>query len=697
MLLITKLKIILQSNSFYLLLFLLLVIVITFNESFSNQRSIYDINDNEFELLIENFDFDNNKLFLEFSGKEDLIGNYYFDNIEEVSEYEKIIKYGVKVRVKGELKELSNNTIPNTFNYKKYLSNKGTYYSISIDSIEILDNEVSLLYSIKNYINDRINKIDETGYLKAFILGDKNGIDKNVYDRYQVVGITHLFALSGMHVGLLSTILFKMLYKLSSVKKYIIVDIFLLLYGFLVGIPASIRRCVTFFILNSMNKILGLKLSTLKILLLTIFIIVFFDNKIIFDTGFLYSVFTVSGIVFCNKFIKSDNWFLSNFKLSIVAFLFSLPITLFIFYEFNLLSILYNMFFIPFVSVIIYPLSLISFIFTFFYPIFLLFLNILEGLCAVLVNVDVFIFNLSFNVFQVFIFYAFLFSMFYFNKYYLSFFLVLILILDYLFPYFDSSYYVYYFDVGQGDSSLIVMPYRKNVILIDTGGLKSYQKNDFEEEKYYVSENIITVLKSKGINKVDNMILSHGDYDHMGDAVYLVENFDVRNVIFNCGGFNELEHELIKVLDNEKTSYYSCIKELKIDDNKLYFLQTKEYDNENDNSNVIYTELDGYKFMFMGDVSVTTEKEILNKYKLSDIDVLKVGHHGSKTSSSEEFIDEVNPKYSVISVVKNNRYGHPNKEVLDNLDNSKIYRTDEDGSIMFKIKNNKLKIEKYSP
>ena len=136
---------------------------------------------------------------------------------------------------------------------------------------------------------------------------------------------------------------------------------------------------------------------------------------------------------------------------------------------------------------------------------------------------------------------------------------------------------------------------------------------------------------------------------------------------------------------------------MNIDTNKLYFLQTKEYDNENDNSNVIYTELASYKFMFMGDASSTTEKEILSKYNLPNIDVLKVGHHGSKTSSSEEFIDEINPKHSIISVGKNNRYGHPNKEALDNLNNSKIYRTDLDGSIMFKIKNNKLKIETCSP
>ena len=179
----------------------------------------------------------------------------------------------------------------------------------------------------------------------------------------------------------------------------------------------------------------------------------------------------------------------------------------------------------------------------------------------------------------------------------------------------------------------------------------------------------------------------------MGWSINLVNNFKVEKVIFNCGEYNDLEKELIKVLDKKKIPYYSCIKELNIDKNKLYFLQTKEYDNENDNSNVIYTELNGYKFMFMGDASVTTEKEILNKYNLLDIDVLKVGHHGSKTSSGKEFIDEINPKYSIISVGKNNRYGHPNKEVLENLDNSKIYRTDQNGSVMFKIKNKKLKIE----
>ena len=187
----------------------------------------------------------------------------------------------------------------------------------------------------------------------------------------------------------------------------------------------------------------------------------------------------------------------------------------------------------------------------------------------------------------------------------------------------------------------------------------------------------------------------HGDYDHMGEAIYLTNHFKVDKVIFNCGKHNYLEKELIKVLNKKHIKYYSCIKELNISNNKLYFLQTNDYYDENDNSNVIYTELNDYKFLFMGDASINTEKEILNKYNLPRIDILKVGHHGSKTSSSKEFIDKIKPKYSVISVGKDNKYSHPNEETLEILKNTKIYRTDINGNIIFKI-SNKLQIKTYS-
>ena len=183
----------------------------------------------------------------------------------------------------------------------------------------------------------------------------------------------------------------------------------------------------------------------------------------------------------------------------------------------------------------------------------------------------------------------------------------------------------------------------------------------------------------------------------MGEAINLVDNFKVDNVIFNCGDFNELEHDLIKVLDKKNIKYNSCINKIDVNNNKIYFLSTREYDNENDNSNVIYFNYNNYKFLFMGDAGINKEMDIVDKYKLSNIDFIKIGHHGSKTSSSKKFIDYVNPKYSVISVGKNNRYGHPKDEVLETLKNSKIYRTDLDGSIEIKLNKNGYKIRSCPP
>lgn len=193
------------------------------------------------------------------------------------------------------------------------------------------------------------------------------------------------------------------------------------------------------------------------------------------------------------------------------------------------------------------------------------------------------------------------------------------------------------------------------------------------------------------------LIISHGDSDHIGNANYLVNNIKVNKVILNNDTFNELENGLIKYLNTKNIKYYNNLQHLNIKNNKLYFLNTNLYDNENDNSIINYLEINNKKILFMGDASKEVEEELTNTYKLNNIDILKVGHHGSKTSSGEYFINEITPKYSIISVGKNNRYGHPNKEVLNTLENTKIYRTDQDGSIMFKINKDKIKIETCSP
>ena len=150
-------------------------------------------------------------------------------------------------------------------------------------------------------------------------------------------------------------------------------------------------------------------------------------------------------------------------------------------------------------------------------------------------------------------------------------------------------------DVGQGDSFLFHS--NNNIFLVDTGG-------SFYDDNNVNSTKVSNVLKSLGIRKIDYIFITHGDYDHMGEAINLVNNFKVEKVIFNCGEFNELEKDLIKVLDKKKIPYYSCIKELNVDDNKLYFLNNKDYGNENDNSSVVYTEFNNHKFLFIGDAGI---------------------------------------------------------------------------------------------
>lgn len=170
----------------------------------------------------------------------------------------------------------------------------------------------------------------------------------------------------------------------------------------------------------------------------------------------------------------------------------------------------------------------------------------------------------------------------------------------------------------------------------------------------------------------------------MGESISFVEHFPVKNVILNHDTYNDLEQELIFLLKEKGINYLQNVTSISAADLQLQFLNHTIYDNENDNSNVIYLELGTLKTLFMGDASTKVETDLLKQYQLSDIDILKVGHHGSKTSTSRKLIDVITPQYALISVGKNNRYGHPDKQVLNRLKQSKIYRTDEHGSVVIR-------------
>ena len=623
---------------------------------------------------------------MEIRAKEKILGTYYFKNDINVSD----INLGDTFLFEGSLDKAASATTNNTFSYHNYLLSKKIYWTYTINKFTLIKKNSSILYKIKNKIYNHIKDMPRKEYFYTFILGDKSFLEPNILTMWQKCGISHLIAVSGMHLGLILIILNKIFSFLPVKVKNVFSVSFLFTYAFLVGFTPSVMRAFALiFGKMSFNKVSNKKLIVYFLLLFLIY-----NPYYIYDSGFLFS-FTITFFLVNLEFKKKSNYIKQIIFISWISFLVGIPIVAVSFYEVNFLSIVANAIMVPFVSIVVFPLCLLSFFIT---PLN----NIFKGIIYILELIVNFINKYlkytviipRFPLFLVIIYYLFMYYIIVKQKYMHT---IIILFLIYLYSYIgyvNPFFEVNVFDVGQGDSILLKFPYNKGNILIDTGGIMTHSSKG----KYYITKNILLpYFKSIGITKIDFLILTHGDNDHMGEAINLVDNFKVENVIFNCGEFNNLETELIKVLEKKNIKYYSCIKELNIDNNKLYFLQTKEYDNENDNSNVIYTELNGYKFMFMGDAGVDKEKNILDKYNLSDIDVLKVGHHGSKTSSSKNFIDEIKPKYSIISVGKNNRYGHPNKEVLNNLENSKIYRTDQDGSIMFKIKNDKLEIEKCSP
>ena len=667
-------KKVLNSFLFYLIIGIILSIFVILKVYIIKYKSVYQ--DKVYTLTgkVSKVILSEKKVSFVLKDKEN-IQMFYYDDFD--------LNDGDKVTVNVLLSTPKKNTIPNTFNYQKYLYNNGIYKVGTVNKIEVIKKNNNILNNLKSSLS---KKVSFNPYLKLFILGDKKGVDDS-YNYYKDIGVAHLLAISGMHVGVFVSIMRKILFFLSKKSQNKLISIVLLFYAFITDFTASILRVVVFFIINSINKDYDFKLSRMKVFLLSLYFLILINPFFITNVGFLYSFACFFTMIIINKYLHK-NYFKNLVIITFYMTLFTLPITVSLNYEINLMVFVSNFLLIPFVSYILFPFALVTVLFKFLNPIFTFITFIMEKVAYYLsiVNFTKIIIPKTSIVFII-IYYILLISFIYFNKKRYLVFLVNLIIIIKIIPFFNTFANIIFLDVSQGDSMLYITKNQSKVYMFDTGGIRNRS----------VSDNSLMYLKSLGISKIDYLILTHGDYDHMGEAINLVENFKVEKVIFNCGVFNDLEQELIKELDKKKIKYYSCIKELNIDNNKLYFLQTKEYDNENDNSNVIYFKYGTFKFLFMGDAGIEKEKDILEKYNISDVYVLKVGHHGSKTSSDKKFIDEIKPKYSIISVGKNNRYGHPNKEVINNLDNSKIYRTDEDGSILFKIKNNKFQIETYSP
>lgn len=253
-------------------------------------------------------------------------------------------------------------------------------------------------------------------------------------------------------------------------------------------------------------------------------------------------------------------------------------------------------------------------------------------------------------------------------------------------------------NVGQGDSFLFETRH-KHRVLIDTsgkgekeGGIFELGKNKEENSNSISKYHILPTLKKRGINKLDYIIITHPHADHIGELEYLIKHIKIKNLIVNFPSYTNQSLYLLKdicVNNDIKLLNSGKINQLTIDENKIQFLDASYNESKdlNEHSIIELIRTTKYNILTTGDATVKNESKLLTNYLIPKIDILKVGHHGSKTSSSENFINKIHPHISVISSGKNNIYKLPNKVVIDRLKkvNSKIYNTQKNGQITFNL------------
>ena len=663
-----RLRHILQSKHLIKIITIIIFIITLLYTNYYPFKSKYTKDDKEFIGIVTKYEVKEDKITIEIKAKEKLLITYKYQDKEFNN-----LSYGDKIKVKGTLITPSKNTNQNTFNYQKYLYYKKIYYLVEATSINKIANNNNYLYTIKNTLYQKIDKLKSSNYIKTLLFCD-NTLSKEIKESYRINGISHLFSVSGMHINFFVSIIYLYLNKITYNKriKYLITNIFIIAY--LILFPSSsLLRSAVMSILYSINYLLKLKIKKIDILLLTLGVSLLINPFIIYDLGYIYSYTITFFLVLSSSTLKKKNKINKIIYISLLSFLVSIPITIYNSFEINIISILLNIILVPIISIIILPPTILTYIFPILYSILYLFTNTLETISLFISKINITKIIFPKPSLLIIVLYYIIFLLSYQNKkyFYLN---IILLIIIYISPYLNSNFEVVMFEVGEADCHLIKYPYNKNTILIDTG------KNE-----YKIKNEVIPYLKSIGIKKIDYLIITHGDEDHIGGSITLINNFQVKNVILNKGTFTDLEKELIKNLNKKKIPYQININKINLSNHTIYLLNNTKYNNENDNSIITYFTYQKYKFLYMGDASITTEDNLLENYNLNNISILKVGHHGSNTSSSKDFISQINSSISLISVGKNNIYHHPNKEVINNLSKSRIYRTDINNMVKLTI------------
>lgn len=685
-----KLRKILLSKYIYITLFIisLIYLVIYINIDFTSK---FEGSETKVDGEVLSIKYQGNKMTLTLKTKEKLIATYYFDTEEELNKTKKELSLGDTLTLEGELKSPISSKNFYGFSYPTYLKYQKIFYIMKVSDFSIKTKNSNILNSIRNTVRSSINNDKVGSYIRVFFLGDDTSFDATLEEDFRDLGISHLFALSGTQISFLISII-TMRSKSLNIKKFLFIVCVLVSYYLIIEDCGAIDRALVFSLVFSINKTFNLNILPFFLILLSLSILFFINPYYIYDVGFQYStVISCTLILYMNN-KKSRGKIIDLLEVSWVSFLVSLPISLYHFSYINPFSILYNLFYVPFINVIIFPLSMICFFIPHLSFILEFFINIFEGSVSFLSSINIGYITLArFNLFYYLLYYVLIFS-YLFIKVKKKIFLLLILlmvVIHFSYPKIFPKDALYMIDVGQGDSFLITSNNRN--MLIDTGGVMSYYTEEWMQyDKKSSGTYLVTFLNQLGITKLDYLVLTHGDYDHAGEALTIMDKIDVETILFNGNDLNTLE----KKIWNNSTSHYKLTEGDSFSLGNFNFLViSNTYSDENDSSLVLYSTISDKKLLFMGDASIKSEEYILNNYNLENITILKVGHHGSRTSSSEEFIRTINPTYALISAGVNNKFNHPNVEVVERLEKNKsiIFNTQIDGMVMFDFNSDKIK------
>ncbi|MEV5108169.1 MULTISPECIES: DNA internalization-related competence protein ComEC/Rec2 [Bacillus] len=633
---------------------------------------------------------------------------------------------GIACTFKGEKQEPQTARNFHAFDYRDYLYQQKIHFIFNVSDIsECHKISLSLVQWIFFFRQQAISKVTEIfpgqsgAFMNALLFGDRQQMSFEVEEQYQQFGLIHLLAISGSHIVLLIVIMYFVLLRSGVTKERATVCLIVCipLYMIIAGASPSVVRASITGVLLLVAFICSVRLSSLDALSITAICMLIYDPYLIFNIGFQFSFVGSFALLLSAPILlaRSNGAIRNTIYISVVSQLVSTPILLYHFGYFSPYSIFLNLLYVPFLSILVLPCSIvillcmpiipflakgIAYVLSICLTVSNNFLNYCENFPFIRLTFGqtplILVIIYCFSIISILVFWEKRISQ-------RIFFMVVGVFLfictcHYVSPYFRESGSITFLDVGQGDAILIRLPYDKGVYLIDTGGALHIKKEAWQEKKHEFSvghDILIPFLQKEGIKTIDKLIVTHGDADHIGAAQDLLSSITIKEVVF---GRKDQDAVLEKALKKQalakgvKVSVVGEGESWRVNEAEFFVLAPKGKEKgENDSSVVIWAKLGGLTWLFTGDLEEEGERLVVSTYPELRADILKVAHHGSKTSSTEPFLSLVQPGVAIISVGERNRYGHPHKEVIEGFkkDGIEIWRTDKQGAISYVFKGEK--------